>query len=88
MKLPLLVGLFAVAATPVFAEHVPFKHHWIDPDIYDVYGELYRSSDELLEKPLKLVAFLEWTAISYPTADNVVVLNDRTIRIGSGVYNN
>ena len=82
MKLTVFSALFGMVAGPLFAEH--------DQREYGNFAEprVNEPAVELPETPLKLSVFLEWTAVSFPTAENVVVLSDRTIQIGSRVYSN
>lgn len=92
-KIRVLAALCAFGVTTPLAAGSTLSGHGA-PDLYSLHGVHFVEGSsagpapDLYKKPLTLNAFFKWTATSYPTGEKVIVLSDRTLQIGSAVYNN
>ena len=83
-----VLAVCAVSATPLFAAG-PAEQSPIKLGLYSLHDahDISRPSGTRAENPLTLAAFLQWSAVSFPTAENVIVMPDRLIKIGARIYN-
>lgn len=93
MKSPKTVVFCAVCAlsthaafaeqTLMLAEFSPVATSYLvdQPGVYGVNATLQSEQD------MTLATLLQWTGVSYPTADRIYVRDNLSLQIGSQVYN-